>query len=189
MFQRSKIVLVALLAAAFIASCTSGNGNSTSNSNTTPTPSETPKAAATPSNQITEADIAKLKWLEGTWKGTDGKKPFYQTIRFAGTTMVVESFADESMSKVAETSRFELKNGEYGHTVGDQRSAVSSITENSVQFVPAAILPGNPVKGSSFRFERKDDGTWNAILEVPATSSRPASENAYKMEPWKALGR
>lgn len=103
--------------------------------------------------------------------------------------MVVESFADESMSKVAETSRFELKNGEYGHTVGDQRSAVSSITENSVQFVPAAILPGNPVKGSSFRFERKDDGTWNAILEVPATSSRPASENAYKMEPWKALGR
>ncbi len=190
MFGRSQLTLAAFFIALSFAACSSGIGNTASNANTTPTPpAESPKAAATPSNQFTEADLAKLKWLEGTWKGTGAKNPFFEAIRFDGTTMIIETYADETMSKVTETARFELKDGEFGHTVDDQRSAASTITDTSVEFVPAPVLPGGPVRGSTFRFEKRDDGTWNAVLGVPATSHRPASENAYKMEPFKAPGK
>jgi hypothetical protein len=169
---------------AVAAACSSGTGNTTANTNAQP--ADSPQPAATPSNKLTEADVAKLKWLEGTWRGMDGQKPFFEGIRFEGSTMIVETYPDETLSKVGDTSRFELKDGEFGHTVGDQRSAASSISDRSVQFVPAAAEPGGPAKGSTFRFERQDDGTWNAVLETPATGSRPASQKVYKMEPWRA---
>lgn len=178
MFRRSQLPVITLFIA-LAAACSSGPGP-----NTNTAAAETPKPAVTPSGQFTDADIAKLKWLEGSWKGTGGEKPFFERIRFDGSTMIVEVFADESMKKTDETSRFELKDGEFGNTVNDQRSAASSITDTSVQFVPAAALPGGVVKGSTFRFERLDDGTWNAVLVIPATSSRPSTEKAYKMEPF-----
>ena len=194
MFRSSKIAFIILLIAA-AGGCSSGISNTSSNSplntaaNSNSAVAEGPKPAATPSNQITEADVAKLKWLEGTWKGTGGQKPFYERIRFDGTTMIIETYSDESLSKVDETSRFELKDGEFGHTVNEQRSAASSITDRSVRFVPAAALPGGLVKGSTFRFERLDGGTWNATLEMPATSNRPASEKVYTMQPWRSAGK
>lgn len=194
MFRSSKIAIIIVLIAA-VGGCSTVITNSSSNSphnsaenSNTPAP-QGPKPAVTPSNQITEADVAKLKWLEGTWKGTGGQKPFYERIRFDGPTMIIETYADESLSKVDETSRFELKDGAFGHTVNDQRSAASSITDQSVQFVPAAALPGGPIKGSTFRFERLDGETWNATLEMPATSNRPASEKVYTMQPWRPAGK
>ena len=138
-----------------------------------------PQTQATPSKNITPSDVAKLKWIEGTWRGMDGDKPFFERYRFEnGTTMVVETLADETLSKVEETSLFELKDGEFGHTDGDKRSAASSITADAVQFVPAA---GG---GNSFRFERQGDGTWRAVLEWPAANGKPAGQKIYKMEPW-----
>jgi hypothetical protein len=187
MFGRFNKVLVAFTIAAVLGgACSKGEGEpaaaNTANSQT----AESAKAPATPSNQITEADVAKLKWLEGTWRGMDGEKPFFERIHFEGSTMIVETLTDETASKVSETSRFELKDGEFGHTKGDQRSAASSITDNSVQFVPAAAQPAAPAKGNTFRFERQPDGTFRAVLEIPAKGGRPAGEKVYKMEPWKA---
>jgi hypothetical protein len=188
MFGRLNTVLIVLViaAAAAGAACSRGEGNnSTANSQT----AQSPQPSATPSNQITEADVAKLKWLEGTWRGMDGQKPFFERIRFEGTTMVVETFTDETLSKVSDTARFELKDGEFGNTVGDQRSAASSITDNSVQFVPASPQPGAPAKGNTFRFERQADGTWLAILTTSAVPGRAAADKTYKMEPWKAAAK
>ena len=100
--------------------------------------------------------------------------------------MIVDTFADETASKINDTARFELKDGEFGHTIGENRSAASSITDNSVQFVAASIAPGTAPKGHTFRFERLPDGNWQAVLETSATPGRAAAEKAYKMEPWKA---
>jgi hypothetical protein len=191
MFGRfNKILLFVALVAAAAAGC-SKEGEKPANANANTQAAESPKPAATPSNQFTEADVAKLKWLEGTWRGMDGQKPFYERIRFEGSTMIVETLTDETMSKIADngTARFELKDGEFGNTVGEQRSAASSITDDAVQFVPAPPQPGAPAKGNTFRFERQPDGTWRAVLETPAVTGRPAGEKVYKMEPWKAVAK
>jgi hypothetical protein len=154
-------------------------------------------AQITPSNKFTPADISKLKWIEGTWRGMGGEKPFFERYRFEnGTTMLVETFEDEKLSKVVDTARFELIDGEFTHDQGIRRSAASSITETSVQFVPAPSRKAPNANGTpppqaggeqnqnNFRFERHDDGTWNAVLEWSARNGKPAGSKVYKMEPW-----
>ena len=140
---------------------------------------ESAKPAMTPSKSFTADDIAKLKWIEGTWRGMDGDKPFFERYKLEGTTLVVDTLTDKTLSKVEDTGRFELKDGEFGQGEGDKRTVASSITEDSIQFVPA--VPG---KANNFRFERQGDGTWNAVLEWPATADMPVRKKSYKMEPW-----
>jgi len=145
----------------------------------TPVKAEAQVAAqpqATP-GKFTEADIAKLKWLDGSWRGTGERQPaFFERYRFEGTTMIVENFADETFQKMTETSRFELVNGEFGHTEGSSRSAASTISDAAVQFVPTA---GSK---NSFRFEKKSDDTWEAVIESPAVGEKPGAKTIYKME-------
>ena len=138
-----------------------------------------PVAQATPSKKFTAADVAKLKWIEGTWRGMDGDKPFYERYKIEETAMVVETLKpDGSVDGVPD--RFELKDGEFGKDEGDKRSAATEITADYVQFVPA--VPG---KGNSFRFERQPNGTWRAVLEWQAKGNKPAGQKIYIMEPWK----
>ena len=138
-----------------------------------------PATQATPSNKFTAADIAKLKWIEGSWRGMDGDKPFYERYKLEETALVVEGLKPDG-SPDGEPSRFELKNGEFGQGEGDKRSAASEITGDHVQFVPA--VPG---KMNRFRFERQPHGTWRAVLDWPATADKPARQKIYIMEPWK----
>ena len=138
-----------------------------------------PVTQSTPSKKFTAADVAKLKWIEGTWRGMDGNKPFYARYKIEETAMVVESLkADGSVS--GEPERFELRDGEFGKDEGDQRSVASEITADHIQFVPA--VPG---KGNNFRFERQSKGTWRAVLDWPAKADKPARQKIYIMEPWK----
>jgi hypothetical protein len=178
------------------------------------TEAASPKAAATPSKNFTPADVAKLKWLEGTWRGMDGDKPFYERYRIEGTAMIVETLKEDG-SPSGDVGRFELKDGEFGKGEGDKRSAASEITDSFVQFVPAVtptddhpgttpspeagatppktggefaspplLKPGGELR-NSFRFERQSDGTWMAILEWSKTADKPARGKVYKMEPWQ----
>lgn len=133
-----------------------------------------------PSNKFTPADIAKLKWIEGTWRGMDGDKPFYERYKLDGTTLIVEGLKEDG-SPDGEPGRFELTNGEFGQGEGEKRSAASEITATYVQFVPA--VPGG--RRNSFRFERQPGGTWNALLEWPATEDKPAMRKVYRMERWE----
>ena len=121
-----------------------------------------PVVQSTPSRKFTAADVAKLKWIEGTWRGMDGDKPFYERYKVEETALVVETLkADGSVNGAPD--RFELKDGEFGKDEGDQRSVASEITTDYIQFVPA--VPG---KSNSFRFERQANNTWRAVLDWPA---------------------
>lgn len=133
---------------------------------------------ATPSNKFAADDIAKLKWIEGSWRGMDGNNPFYERYKIEGTTMIVEGLKEDGTPD-GEPGRFELKNGEFGKGDGDKRSAASEITNTYVQFVPA--VPG---KRNSFRFELQSDGTWIALLEWPEAPDKLNRQKLYKMEPW-----
>lgn len=138
-----------------------------------------PNAQSTPSNKFTTADVAKLKWIEGTWRGMDGDKPFYERYKVEETALVVETLKADG-SRDGDPDRFELKDGQFGKGEGDKRSAASEITADYIQFVPA--VPG---KLNRFRFERQSNGTWRAILDWPATADKPARQKIYIMEPWK----
>ena len=169
---RNKTFLFAFITLSLI-------GAACSHSQVTNVDNSQPSAQSTPSNKFTPADVAKLKWIEGTWRGMDGDKPFYERYKIEETAMVVEGLKADG-SPDGEPARFELKNGEFGKDEGDRRSAASAITADYVQFVP--VVPG---KGNSFRFERQSNGTWRAVLEWSATANKPARQKIYIMEPWK----
>lgn len=174
--MRNYMFVLAAIGVSFIAaSCSNAQ---LANSDTQP-PVAQSTAQSTPSKKFTAADLAKLKWIEGTWRGMDGDKPFYERYKIEETAMVVETLkADRSVD--GQPDRFELKDGEFGKDEGDKRSVASEITADYVQFVPA--VPG---KFNSFRFERQPNNTWRAVLKWPAKGDKPAGQKIYIMEPWK----
>jgi len=170
--MRNTTLVLAIIIVSFIAVACSNAQVATSDI-------QQPNAQATPSNKLTAADVAKLKWIEGTWRGMDGDKPFYERYKLEETALVVEGLNADGSIK-GEPDRFELKNGEFGQGEGDKRSAASEITADYIQFVPA--VPG---KMNRFRFERQSNGTWRVVFNGTATTDKPARQKIYIMEPWK----
>src|SRR5687767_5685193 len=119
------------------------------------------------------ADIAKLRWIEGTWRGSGvDQAPFFERYRFENeTTLAVDGFPDEKLEKVDDTSRFELKDGQFG----SEYYAASSIDDTSVDFVPIKAK-------NSFRWERVSENSWKATLRWRAEGDKPARERIYNME-------
>ena len=122
---------------------------------------------------FTTADIAKLKWLEGTWRGSGvDQAPFFERYRFENeSTLAVDSFPDEKLDRVEDTSRFELKDGKFGNG----SYAASAIDNNSVNFEPITA-------NNSFRWERVSENAWKATLKTRARGDKPATERIYNME-------
>jgi len=135
-----------------------------------PTPSPTPVA-------VTAADLAKLRWLEGSWKGTgDGVDPFYERYRFENeTTLMIESFANDKMDKATETSRYELIDGHFGQSGDGARYVATAIDENSISFAPVAKAK------NSFKWEKESANAWKATLTWPGKDNAPM-QRVYKME-------
>jgi hypothetical protein len=132
--------------------------------------------------KFTNADLSKLKWIEGTWRGTgDVEKPFFERYRFENeTTLAVDSFPDEKLSTVEDTTRFELKDGQFGNGGDGSRWAASVIDEQGITFEPIAKAK------NSFRWQRDSDKSWKAILKWPAMNDKPPREKVYTMERWPA---
>ena len=132
-------------------------------------PSPSPKS-------ITTNELAKLRWIEGTWRGTGiDQPPFYERYKFENdSTLVVEGLADETLSKVNDTSRFELKDGHFGHSEGESGSVATALDDNSITFAPVG-------KGNYFRFQRESENSWKAILNWTAKDGT-AKERIYHME-------
>ena len=133
-----------------------------------------------PTNQpaatkFSTADIAKLRWLEGTWRGSGvDQAPFFERYRFENeSTLAVDTFPDEKLEKVEDTSRFELKNGQFGNG----SYVASSIDDNAINFEP---VPGKA--NNSFRWERVSADAWKAVLKWAASGNKPARERVYNME-------
>ena len=120
------------------------------------------------------ADIAKLKWIEGTWRGSGADQaPFFERYRFENeSTLVVDTFPDEKLDKIEDSTRFELKDGRFGNP----SYAASSIDDNGINFEPIGTA------ANSFRWERVSDSAWKATLNWPANGNKPARERIYNMQ-------
>lgn len=136
----------------------------------TSSPSPSPKL-------ITAADLAKLRWIEGSWRGTGVEQaPFYERYKFENdSTLVVETLADETLSKVTEVDRFELKDGHFGKSANDSGSVATALDDNSITFAPLGK------SRNSFRFQRESPNSWKAILNW-TDQTGAAKERIYIME-------
>jgi len=99
MHCKHPLVLLVLLLAmlANVAGCARGKSDYAAHN--TASPSSTPTALLSPTpKQITPANLAKLHWIEGTWRGTGGDvPPFYERYKFENdSTLVVETLTDET---------------------------------------------------------------------------------------------
>lgn len=130
--------------------------------------------------KFSTADLSKLRWIEGAWRGTgDVETPFYERYRFENeSTLVVETFANEKVDKVTDTSRFELKDGQFGNGGDDSRWAATTIDNDSIVFEPVAKAR------NSFRWKRDSKDLWIATLIWPAVENKPARQRIYRMERW-----
>ena len=137
------------------------------------------QSAALKPASITAEGLQKLKWIEGSWRGTGGGVPaFFERYTFDGTTLVVESLTD---GKVTDTSRFELKNGEFRTGAAGAGSVAIALDDKGITF-------GNdqPNRGT-YRWQRETADMWKAILQWPASGNRAAGERIYTMERVKVL--
>ncbi len=125
--------------------------------------------------KFSTADIARLRWIEGTWRGSGADQAsFFERYRFENeSTLLVDSFPDEKLDKVDDTSRFELKDGRFGNG----NYVASSIDDSGIDFEPVVGKAKN-----SFRWERVSDNAWKATLKWPAEGNKPARERVYNME-------
>lgn len=142
---------------------------------------ETSTQAAKP-KRLSPGELAKLRWIEGTWRGTgDIEKPFYERYHFEDdSTLVVEGLADETLSKVTEVTRFELKDGAFGNAGEGARWVATQLEDKFVTFEPIARAR------NTFRWQSESKDVWKAILDWPANDKSPARQRIYIMERFSA---
>jgi hypothetical protein len=125
------------------------------------------------------ADLEKLRWIEGTWRGTGDAAPFFERYRFEnGSTLAVESYTDEKLTTVEDTTRFELKDGDFTNGGDGSRWIATMIDYQGVNFDPLVKAK------NSFRWQRENDKTWTAIMTWPPLDGKPSRQRVYKMERW-----
>jgi hypothetical protein len=106
--------------------------------------------------------------------------PFYERYKFENdSSLVVEGLTDETLGKVSDVSRFELKYGHFGSNAEDSGSVATALDDNSITFAPLGK------SRNSFRFQRESDNAWKAILNW-TDKSGAAKERIYIMERWPA---
>ena len=112
---------------------------------------------------FTVLDLRKLRWIEGTWRGTgDGGSPFFERYKFENDmTLAVESVAGENLEKVTDVTRFQLQDGKFGGGNEGSLWVASSIDEKSINFEPVVKAR------NSFRFERISEDVWTATSRTP----------------------
>lgn len=129
---------------------------------------------------ITLEELKKLRWIEGTWRGTGvDQSPFFERYKFENdSTLLTESFADETLAKVTEVTRYELKDGQFGNGGEGSRWVLTHLDDESAKFEPVAKAR------NSFVFQRESKDKWKATLTWPANGDKPAGERVYYMERW-----
>jgi hypothetical protein len=134
--------------------------------------------ASAQTKKFTTADLQKLRWIEGTWRGTgDTNKPFFERYRFEGdSVLAVDGFEDATLKKITETTRFELKDGEFGGGNEGARYVAIAIDDRMIEFGPAVKVK------NGFRWEHESKDVWKATILLPAKADKPARQLVFKME-------
>src|SRR5688500_5754069 len=123
---------------------------------------------------VRPADMAKLRWIEGEWRGSGGGyDAFYERYTLDGDSVLRQySFADSAFGQVVDSSTVRLYGDSLFSESGERRYVASALRDTSVTFAPYARAL------NSFTWRRTSDTTWVAIL-TPVDTTRPRVE--YRM--------
>ena len=116
--------------------------------------------ATTPGAAHSRSEFARLRWLEGTWRGSGAGQPtFYERYTFVDdSTLRAESSPDSTFPDPAEAGSIELRAGRITTGGGDMLWAATRLDDRSVRF--------DPVRGArnTFVWTRASDSVWTARL-------------------------
>ena len=133
---------------------------------------------STGKTNFTETDFEKLRWLEGTWCGSDasGQNPFFERYSFVGDAKIeTDSFSDSTLSKVDSQSSIYLENGEIIHKNGAMVWTASKSDGSLIEFVPKEKAM-NP-----FAWQKESADVWTVRLAGKDAQGKP-TEKIYRME-------
>lgn len=167
-------LLVAL--AGTVVACDDGQSSSTGEDTTTTQPTATVEIAGVQPVILDKSQLAQLRWIEGTWRGTSANMPpFYERYTFANdSTLVMYSLRDTS-GAVNDSTTYVLRDGTFSNTGDGARWIAIAIGDDSVRFAPLARA------SNMFTWKRTGDNSWTALLEFPASGDREASSRTYQM--------
>jgi hypothetical protein len=127
---------------------------------------------------IGRADFARLRWIEGSWRGkSEDGAYFYERYRFTDdSTLLVESFVDAKFGKVSEQTRYVWRDRHFGNAGNGPRWVATAFDSQAVSFTPLS----GAKNGLIWRWVDADH--WTSVLTWPPTLDRPAREVVYQME-------
>jgi len=98
---------------------------------------QNPRAGA-PRTAFSAPDLAKVKWLQGSWVGTaEGESTIYQRFKFVDdSTVEITYYRDPAFGQESGTGRLYLSVGRIYHTFGSNRWVVTRIGDQGLYLVP-----------------------------------------------------
>ena len=110
-----------------------------------------------------KADLLKLKWIEGKWKGMDEDKPFYEIYEFINDSTIVTISYDWNGKDSSNSFTDHLYWKEGLFYLGDKQDwAVKAINDSMVQMLPNSSRIHNDITWIA-----KGPGRWDAVLVSP----------------------
>jgi hypothetical protein len=90
-------------------------------------------------------DLAKVKWLEGSWVGTaEGENAIYQRFKFVDdSTVQITYYRDPGFGQQAGSGRLYLSVGRIYHTFGSNRWVATRIGDEGLYLVPQSNTRSN----------------------------------------------
>jgi hypothetical protein len=118
-----------------------------------------------PTTPFAATDFAKLKWLEGTWRGNaTGQDPFYERYHFVNdSTIEISYFRDSTLTRESGTGRVYLTVGRIFHTTGPGRWGATRVDSSGIYFIPQVNAR------NTFAWTYQSGDTWTATLRSGAT--------------------
>lgn len=111
----------------------------------------------------TKADLLKIRWIEGKWKGMDDDKPFYEIYEFINDS-TLKTISYDWNGKDSSNSFIDHLYWEEGlFYLGDKKDwAVKTINDSIVQMLPNSSRIHNDIT-----WKAKGAKGWDAILVSP----------------------
>jgi len=130
--------------------------------------------------EFSQSDFQKLRWLEGTWRGSDGGKgAFYEGYRFINdTTIEIEFFTDSTLSKINGKGMVRFSDKSIISGAGSTFWAATSVDDRSIHFAPKQNV------SNYFSWEKESNDVWLARLKNVDSQGRQ-NETVYRMERYK----
>ena len=128
--------------------------------------------------KFTKSDIEKLRWIEGSWRGSngDGKLIFYENYHFVANGIVIKSYAqDSTFTKVKRQGRVYLLNGEIVHEGEGMLWSATKLNDSQIEFAPKKKAT------NSFIWQKESEDVWLARLVFKDEKGKPM-EAVFRME-------